>query len=65
MGGYLIKDGQNIGLAIPNNVISQNPTIYTIKLDVYDRSGKKLIEGVMPVNLVHGLAIITITYGGP
>ena len=57
--------GQNIGVAITNNVISQNPTTYTIKLDVYDRSGKKLIEGIRPVNSIHGLAIITITYRDP
>jgi hypothetical protein len=60
-----MKDGQNIGEAIPNNVISHNSTTYTIKLDVYDRSGKKLIEGVLPVNSVHGLAMITITYKDP
>jgi hypothetical protein len=28
----------------------------TITVDVYDRYGKKLIEGVRPVNFVHGMA---------
>ena len=60
-----MKDEQNIGVAITNNVISQNPTTYTIKLDVYDRYGKKLIEGVLPVNSTHGLAMNTITYRDP
>ena len=32
-----MEDGKNIGVAVPNNVISQNPTKYTIKLDVYDK----------------------------
>ena len=45
--------------------MSKNSTKYTIKLDVYDKYGKKLIEGVMPVNSVNGLAILTITYKNP
>jgi hypothetical protein len=36
-----MKDGQNIGVAITNNVISQNPTTDTIIMDVYDAYGKK------------------------
>ncbi len=60
-----MEDGKNIGVAVPNNVISQNPTKYTIKLDVYDKHGKKLIEGVLPVNSAQGLAMITITYRDP
>jgi hypothetical protein len=39
-----MKEGQNIGVAIPNNVISQNPIADTIVVDVYDAYGKKLIE---------------------
>jgi hypothetical protein len=57
-----MKDEQHIGLAIPNNVISQNPTSDTIVVDVYDVYGKKLIEGVTPINSVHGLAQISITH---
>jgi len=60
-----MKDEQYIGLAIPNNVISQNPTADTIVVDVYDIYGKKLIEGVMPVNSFHGLAQISITHRDP
>ena len=33
----------------------------TITVDVYDRYGKKLIEGVMPVNSVHGMGQVPMT----
>jgi hypothetical protein len=36
-----MKEGQNIWVNIPNNVISQNPTIDTITVDIYDLYGKK------------------------
>jgi hypothetical protein len=52
-------------VAIPNKVISQNPTIDTITVDVYDVYGKELIERVMPVNSVCSLATIPITYRDP
>ena len=57
--------GQNIGVSITNNVISQNPTTYTITVGVYYVCGKKLIEGVMLVNSVHGLVLVPITYSDP
>ena len=44
-----MKDRQNIGVTTPHNVISQKPTTNTITVDVYDRFGKKLIEGITPV----------------
>lgn len=37
-----MKDEENIGVAIPN-------TTNTITVDVYDRFGKKLIEGITPI----------------
>jgi hypothetical protein len=40
-----MKDEQYIGLAIPNNVIIQNPIADTFVVDVYDIYGKKLMEG--------------------
>jgi hypothetical protein len=49
-------------VAIPNNVISQNPTTHTITVDVYDMYGKKLIEGIKPINSVNGLAPIPTKY---
>jgi len=60
-----MKDWKNILVAIPNKVISQNPTIDTITVDVYDVYGKELIERVMPVNSVCSLATIPITYRDP
>jgi len=57
--------GQNIGVAITNNVISQNPTTDTITVGVYYVCDKKLIEGVTLVNSVHGLALVLITYSDP
>lgn len=33
----------------------------TITVDVYDRHGKKLIEGVMPINYIHGMAQVPMT----
>jgi hypothetical protein len=52
-------------MAIPNKVISQNPIIDTITVDVYDMYSKELIERVTPVNSVHSLATIPITYRDP
>ena len=53
-----MKEEQHIGVAIPNNVISQNPIADTIVVDVYDVYCKKLIERVVPVNSVPRLAHI-------
>ena len=50
---------------IPNKVISRNPTIDTITVDVYDVYGKELIERVMPVNSVCSLVTIPTTYRDP
>jgi hypothetical protein len=60
-----MEDGQNTGVTIQNNFINQNQTTDTIKVNVYDVYGKKLIEGVTPVNLVHGLTQTSITYRDP
>jgi len=57
--------GQNIGVSITNNVISQNPTTDTIAVGVYYMCGKKLIEGVTLVNSVYGLALVPIIYSDP
>ena len=59
------QDGQNISITIPNNVISQNPTTDTITVDVYEMYGKKLIEGIKPINLVNSLAPIPTKYRDP
>ena len=40
---------------------SDTITTDTITVDVYDRQGKKLIEGVMTVNSVHGMAQVPMT----
>ena len=53
-----MKEEQHIGVAIPNNVISQTPIADTIVVDVYDVYCKKLIERVVPVNSVPRLAHI-------
>lgn len=60
-----MKAEQYIGLAIPNNVISQNPIADTFVVDVYDVYGKILIEGVMLVNSFHGLEQISIKHRDP
>ena len=44
-----MKDGKN-------NVASQKSTAHTITVDIYDKHGIKLIEGVTPVNSIHSLA---------
>jgi hypothetical protein len=60
-----MKEGQHIVMAIPNNVISQNPIADAIVVDVYDVYGKKLIEGVMPINSIPGLAHVPIKNRDP
>jgi len=51
-----MKYEENIGVVIPHNIASQNANARTITVDVYDKHGIKLIEGVTPINSIHDLA---------